>query len=109
MAVNTVSGAVTALRIQIRAKSGALASADLKNRAASAMDQFQSELAALGFATSTGGENNPSAATFSEALIGMRQQIAAQSSLSTYARVTALSKLELLIAELSSSGLAVGP
>ena len=68
------------------------------------MDQFQADLAALGFPTTTGADN-PSATSLSDALNGMRQQITASSGLSTYARLTALSKLDQLSAELSSGGL----
>jgi hypothetical protein len=107
MPVTTLSGAIVALRTQVRAK--APASVDLKNRATDAMDQFQSELVALGFDTSTGGDINPSAATLRDALTGVRQKITAQGTLSTYARVTALSKLDQLVAELSSAGLTVDP
>jgi hypothetical protein len=109
MAVTTIAGAIIALRTQVRTQTGALASVDLKNRATGAMDQFQNELVALGFDTSTGGDNNPSAATLADALDAMRAQIVASSSMSTDARVTALSRLDQLKAELSSSGLAVGP
>jgi hypothetical protein len=105
MPVSTISGAITALRSQVKTKSGALGSTDAKNRVTDAVDQFQNELAALNFPMT--GADNPSAATLAEALAQMRQMIAAQSSMSTYARIMALSKLDELTAELSSGGLAV--
>jgi hypothetical protein len=82
MAVSTISGALVVLRSQVRSRAGALGSTDAKNRVTDAVDRFQNELAALGFPTTTGADN-PSATSLSDALSGMRQQITAQSSLST--------------------------
>jgi hypothetical protein len=105
--VTTIAGALVALRTRVRAN--APASVDQKARATDALDRFQADLAALGFVTAANADNDPSAATLAEALRGMRAQITAQSSLSTYARITALDRLDQLTAELSSGGLAVGP
>ena len=107
MPVTTIGGAISALRMQVKTQSGGLPAVDAKNRVTAAVDRFQTELGALGFSTTTGADN-PSAESLSEALAGMRAQITAQTSLSAYARLSALSRLDQLAAELASGGLAVG-
>jgi hypothetical protein len=106
MTVTTIAGAITALRSQVKGQAGTLPSTAAKNRVAAAVDQFQNELLALNFPMT--GADNPAAVSLSDALAEMRVQIAAQSSMSVYSRLTAIVKLDQLTAELSSAGVAVG-
>jgi hypothetical protein len=100
----TATGAVVAIRSQVRSRAATLPDPAAK-RASNAVNGFRAELAALDFPL---GAATPSVATLAGALDAMRAEITAQTGLATYARIMAIARLEQLIAELSSLGVAVG-
>jgi hypothetical protein len=101
----TLSGAIVPLRSKARSQAGALPVADAK-RVASAVAQFQTELAALGFPMTASAA--PSVASLEAALAATRQWITASTTMSVNARIWALTRLDRLTAELAGVGLQVG-